>query len=225
MNTLFIKQVFGIFAKDLRCELRDRRHFFSILFFGLLLLLLFSFSLSVEPELMRKMAAGLFWLAILFSSLLSLGDSFRRETEEGQWDGLLLLGGDPKALYLGKMLANLSFILLVQLFLLPLMALLFDLPLSFSLVSILFLGSFGIAALGTFYAGLTTSFREGGVLLPLLLFPMLVPLLLAAVKVTGLLLIHDIFGEEVAWLKLLLIFDTVFFLGSLVLSELLFDGG
>ncbi len=221
--SLFFRQAFLIFKKDITTEFREARHFFSILLFGILLLLIFSFALSADPELMRKMAAGLFWLATLFSSILALNHSFEKETEEGQWEGLLLLGSDPKALYLGKLLANVTFLFLMQIILLPLMAILFDLTLAFSLFGVLLLGSVGIATLGTFYSGLTVSLREGQVLLPLLLFPMLVPVLLATVKITELILVHDLFEQQVAWFKLLIIFDGIFLLASLLCAEILFD--
>ena len=222
--TLFCRQVFGLFAKDLVAEFREAHHFLSILLFGLLLLLLFSFALSVDPELMRKMSPGLFWLAVFFTTILSLQDSFRKETEDRQWDGLLLCGVDPKALYLGKLLSNLAFVVILQIVLLPLMAVLFDLSLTWSLGLVLLLGSLGIATLGTFYAGLTASLREGQVLLPLLLFPMMVPVLLAAVHATEYSLVGDLFGQRAAWLKLLIAFDTIFFLGSLLCADFLFDG-
>lgn len=221
--TIFFRQVLILFRKDLLVEYREPVHFLSILLFGLLLILLFSFALSADPELMKKMAPGLFWLAILFSSLLELDHSFRKETEGGQWEGLLLLGVDARALYLGKWLANLTFIVVLQVVLLPLMAILFDLSLSFELLEVLLLGSLGITSLGTFYAGMTARFKEGQVLLPLLLFPMLVPVLLGAVKVTELMLVHDLFGQGIAWLKLLIVFDIVFLLGSLLSADLMFD--
>ena len=220
---LFLRQLGAVYKKDLLLELREPQQFFSILLFGLLVLLLFSFALSVDPELMRKMAVGLFWLAVLFTSLLALEHSFDKETGDGQWEGLLLLGIDPKALYLGKMLANLSLVFILEIFLLPLMAILYDLSLSPALLLVLVLGSLGIATLGTFYAGLTALFKEGQLLLPLLLLPMLVPVLLAAVKVMELTLAHDLFGQQLAWLKLLIVFDTIFLLGSLLFADQLFD--
>lgn len=220
---LFFRHVFLLFKKDLLSELRESHSFISVLLFGLLLFLLFSFALSVDPELMKKMAPGLFWLATLFSSILTLEHAFQKETEDGQWEGLLLLGMSPKAMYLGKMLTNLASIFLLQIFLLPLMVVFFDISLTWDLIRILLLGSLGIAGLGTFYSALTASFREGQVLLPLLLFPMLVPVLLASVHVTGLILAHDLFGQQVAWIKLIIVFDTIFLLGSLLCADLLFD--
>ncbi len=225
MIPLFVRQTARVLQKDLAQEMRERRHFLSTLLFGLLLLLLFSFALSVDPDLMRRIAPGLFWLAVLFSSLLALDHSFQKETEERQWEGLLLLGIDPKALYLGKMLANLTYITVIQLILLPFMGILFDLPIEGALLWVFVLGSLGVASLGTLYAGLTASLREGSVLLPLLLFPMLVPVLLASVKLTELVMAHDLFGQQVAWQKLLIVFDTVFLMGSLLLADILFDGG
>lgn len=219
----FFRQAGAVLRKDIVAEIRDLDHLLSVFLFGFLTILLFSFALSVEPELVRKMAAGIFWLAILFSSVLNLQHSFQRETENGQWEGLILLGISPQALYLGKMLANLALILLLQTVLLPIMTILFDLSLTPALVFVLVLGSFGIASLGTCYSGITAALRGGQVLLPLLLFPMLVPLLLASITVTRLLLAHDLFGQEVVWLKLLILFDTIFFLGSLLLAEALFE--
>lgn len=221
---MMARQALSLFKKDLLTELREARHVVSILLFGLLLLLIFSFALSVDPDLMRKTAPGLFWLAVLFSSLLALDHSFRRETEEGQWEGLLLLGSDPKAVYLGKMLANLAILIVLQIFLLPFLMVFFDISPTVSLGVVLLLGSLGISALGTFYSGLTASFREGHLLLPLLLFPMLVPLLLAAVHATQFALVQDVFGQQAAWLKLLIVFDMVFLLGSLLCADFLFDG-
>lgn len=221
---LGIQQIGMLFAKDFVAELREAHHLLSVGLFGLLLLLLFSFALSVDPELMRKMSPGLFWLAIFFASILTLQHSFRRETEDGQWSGLLLLGVDPKILFLGKLLVNLAFIMLLQCVLAPLMMIFFDITLSWSLGIVLVLGSLGMASLGTFYAGLTAAVREGQVLLPLLLFPMMVPVLLAAVHATELTLAHDIFGQRGAWLKLLSVFDVIFLVGSVLCADVLFEG-
>ena len=222
--SLFLRQIGEIVRKDILSQLREGHHFFSVILFGLLLLLLFSFALSVDPEMMRKIAPGLFWLSVLFSSILTLQDSFRRENEDRQWDGLLLIGTDPKALYLGKLISHLASILLLQLLLLLLMGILFDLSLTPSLFLVLLLGGLGIATLGTFYAGLTASLREGQLLLPLLLFPMMVPVLLAAVHATEYILVGDLFGQKVAWLKLLILFDSIFLLGSLLCADSLFEG-
>lgn len=221
--TLFFQQTVAILSKDFLMEYRDRSRLLSTLLFGLLLLLLFSFALSVDPTLMRKMAPGLFWLTLFFASTLSLEHSFQKEREEGRWEGLLILGIDPRALFLGKLLGNLLFISLLQLFLLPLMAVLYDIQLSWTLGTVLVLGSLGLSTLGTFYSALTASLREGQFLLPLLLYPMLVPLLLASVKVTELVLARDLFGQQVAWLKLLIVFDIIFLLGSLLTAEFLID--
>ncbi len=221
--SLFLRQTFAIFRKDLLMEAREGHHLLSIVLFGVLLLLLFSFALSVDPDLMRRMAAGLLWLAVFFTSILSLGHSFRKETEDGQWEGLLLLGTDPRALYLGKFLTNFSLLLLLEAVLLPVMAVFYDQSLTPSLGFALVLGSLGLATVGTLYAGLTASFREGQLLLPILLLPMLVPVLLCAVNATSLALAGDLFGQESAWLKLLMVFDTIFLLGSLLFADSLFD--
>ncbi len=221
--SLFVQQMGVLFKKDILAELREPDHFVSVALFGFLLLILFSFALSVETDLMRKMAPGLFWMSVLFSSTLTLEHSLQRETEDGQWEGLLLMGADPRALYLSKVFFNLVMVLVLQVSLLPLMAVLFDFSLSFALIGILLLGNVGIAVLGTSYAGLTATLRGGQALLPLLLFPMLAPVLLAAVRVTQLTLANDLFGQQLVWIKLLILFDVVFLLGSLLCAEIFFD--
>ncbi|MDO8644473.1 MAG: heme exporter protein CcmB [bacterium] len=220
---LFWRQIGTLFLKDLKITFREPHSYLAVVLFGLLLLLLFSFALSVNPELMRKMTPGLFWLTVLFATTLSLERSFQMETEGGQWEGLLLTGLSPSSLFLGKMLANLFFVLLLEIILFPLSGILFDIHLTFSVWAVLLLGSLGITTLGTFYSGLTATLRGGQALLPLLLFPMLIPLILSAVRLTELALSHDLFGQQVAWLKLLILFDIVFLLGSILLSETLFD--
>ena len=221
----FIRQIGAILKKDLLTELREPDHILSVALFGFVLFVLFSFALSIEPTLMRKMAPGLFWLAVFFSSVLTLERSFQREVEDGQWEGLLLSGADVRALYLGKMLSNLALVLALQVILLPLMGILFDLSLSWSLLGVIILGSLGISTLGTCYAGLTVSLKGGEALLPILLFPMLIPVLLAATETTRFILAHDLFGQEMAWIKLLFLFDILFLLGSLLNAENFFDRG
>lgn len=222
---LFIRQVMAILKKDLLAEFREADHVLSVALFGFVLFVLFSFALSVEPELMRKMAPGLFWLAVFFSSVLTLERSFQREVEDGQWEGLLISGANPRALYLGKLLSNLALIMALQVFFAPLMALLFDLSLKVSLIVIFLLGSFGISTLGTCYAGLTASLKRGEALLPILLFPMLIPVLLAATETTRFILAGDLFGQQTVWVRFLILFDLLFFLGSLLNAENFFDRG
>ncbi|MBI2082141.1 MAG: heme exporter protein CcmB [Deltaproteobacteria bacterium] len=219
----FLSQTYWILTKDLKIEFRELYHLISVFLFGFLLLILLSFSLGSHPDLMKKIAPGLFWIAIFFSSILMLNSSFRREMEDGQWEGLLLLSIDPKALYLGKLLGNFLFLLVLEIGLLPFLVIFFDLSLNPSLLSILILGSAGIATVGTFYAGLITSFREGQILLPLLLFPMLVPVLLASVQATQYLMTDDPFGQQIIWVRLLIVFDFIFLLGSILLADLMFE--
>ena len=214
-----VRQIAALVHKDLLAEFREGHALFSVFLFALLLLLLFHFALSLEPALLRRISPGLFWLALFFSSTLALQHSFGREVEDGQWEGLLLLKIDPKVLYCGKLLSHLIFITILQALLVLPMILLFDLSPNRSLAVVFFLGGLGISIVGTFYASLTATLREGPLLLPLLLFPMMIPILLATVQATELALWGDLMGQKEAWLKLLVVFDTVFLLGSLLLAE------
>ena len=209
----FFRCAIGIFHKDLLSELRKREHINSIFFFALLILFLFSFALGTEPLLLQKLTPGLLWLAILFSSTLALERSFQAETESGCLDGLLLYSISPRAVFLGKLLSNLFFIVIVQIIVTSMMFILYglDAPKNFKLLLLVFiLGDVGIATLGTFYAVLTTKTKARYILLPLLLFPMLIPLLLGSVYVTQYALEGSLFSQSEMWLSLLGIYDSVF---------------
>jgi len=159
---------------------------------------------------------------VLFSGVLSFNRSYEQELENGALEMLLLYPGDRRAIFVGKLLANLLFVLLVEVVMVPLAALLYDLPLWAHigpLAMVLLLGTIGFVTLGTFYAAMASRLRAREVMLPLLLFPMLVPLLVGAVQATGGILHGDLMGSTASWLKLLLVFDVIFFVAALFAFE------
>lgn len=220
--TLFFRHVGALVWKDFLLHLRDREQLITLFLFGTVSLVLFGFSLSTEPETMRQIAAGLFWMVIFFASVMLLRHSFAVETTDGQWESLLMTRIDPMTLFIGKCVATISLLFVVQLFLLVLLVVLFDVSLSPNILVVLFLGTLGVSALGTLYAGVTAHLQGGQGLLSLLLFPMLGPLLIAATQATKFLMAGDPFGQATVWILLLILFDTLFFLGSLWLAHLLF---
>jgi len=184
----------------------------AVVVFGATALLLLSFAVGPNATALRQLAGGFLWVALLFSSTLALAESFRAETEQKALEGLLLLPTTPVALFYAKALANWLQLLLVGMGLLPVLVILYDPDLARlpEICGILALGSAGLSAPGTLYAGMASQVRAQQVLLPLLLFPLVVPVLLAAVKASSLLLLGDPMGQVGSWALLLLTFNGIF---------------
>jgi heme exporter protein B len=208
--------------KDLTAERRTRANLNAVVFFAALMLLLFGFALGPDAEALRVAGVGILWLTILFSGVLVFNRSYQVEMEGGAIETLLLYAGDRRSIFLGKLIANLAFVLLVEGVVLAMAAMLYHLPLGGSIAQLAFvllLGTFGFVTLGTFYAALASRVRAREVLLPLLLFPMLIPLLLSSVEATTAILAGDPMGDLGRWVRLLLAFDLIFFVTTLLAFE------
>ena len=198
----------------------------AIFVFGATSLLLFSFAIGPSAEALRQHAAGFLWLALMLSSTLTLAESFQSEREHGALEGLLLLPASPRALYYGKALANWGQLALLGIGLVPVMVILYDAGTSrlAGLVGILLLGTAGLSAPGTLYAAMTSQARARQTLLPILLFPLVVPVLLSAVKATSLLILGDPMDQIRSWALLLLCFDLIHWsLGGLLFDRVVED--
>ena len=205
---LFWSQVFAILWKDLRCELRSRQIALAMGMFALLVLVVFNFAFDLQANNKTAVAPGALWIAFVFASVLSLGRTFAAEQEKGSLDRLLLCPVDRKAVYLAKLLGNLLFVGAVELVALPIFAVIYDLPvLQVPLLPIVALGTLGVAAVGTLFSAVAANTRAREVLLPLLVFPLVVPVVIAAVKATQGLLTPDITHP---WLGMLIAFDVIF---------------
>jgi heme exporter protein B len=210
----------GVIRKDLLLEWRGRARLNATLFFAVMTLLLFSFAVGPETTTLARHAAGYLWLGMLLASLLSLGESFRIEQENGALEGLRLIPVDARAIFLGKALANLVLLFGLSLLLVPMAIGLYgaELRAGFGVAAlVLFLGCAGISAPGTLYAAISSQARARDVLLPLLLFPILVPALVGAVKATQLVLQGDPMGQLGSWMGLLAVFDLTYWFLCLVL--------
>jgi heme exporter protein B len=206
--------------KDLTTERRSKANFNAVVFLAALMLLMFGFALGPDTASLRAAAAGILWLTVLFSGNMAFYRSYQVELERGALETLLLYPGARSSIFLGKLVANLVFVLLVEVVLVPLAIVLYDIPVTgtMSLVLVvLALGTFGFVTLGTFYASMASRSRAREVLLPLLLFPMLVPVLVAAVEATGALMAGDAMGDSGRWIQLLIAFDIIF-LGASILA-------
>jgi heme exporter protein B len=202
----------AVARKDAVSELRGRHAAVSSLFFAALVLLLFGFALGPDSARLAEAAPGLLWLAVVFAGVLALGRLHLLETDDGALEQLALYPVERWAIYLGKALGGFAVMLGLGLLLLGAVGVLYGVDVGGAaapLLLVVVLGTAGVAAVGTFYAGLTVRMRAREVLLPLLMLPVLAPLLLAAVKATAAALGGDPFGELGAWLALLLAFDLV----------------
>jgi heme exporter protein B len=202
-----------LLRKDLLLEWRSRARINALVFFAFATLLLFSFALGPDTALLRRNAGGYLWLALLLSSVLALGESFRVEQENASLEGMRLVPVDARAVFLSKAVANALLLFALAVLLIPVLIALLDVRVVLSwgmLVALLALGCLAIAAPGTLYGAIASQARARDVLLPLLLFPILVPALVAAAKGTALLFEGDPMSQFPSWLALLSGFDLLY---------------
>lgn len=222
----FLRTIWLVAAKDIRSEMRSRENLITVVFFSLVVLVIFHFAFDLAEIDFNTVGPGLIWVAIAFSSMLSLQNSFAREREEDGLAGLLLSAPDPAALYLGKALAGLLAMLLAEAFFLPVAALLFgaDLrPVVWPLAVVLVVHTAGLVAVGTLFAAMAVKVRRGYLLLPVLQYTMTVPLLMSAVKATaGVLQTGTLEGAGI-WLRVGVAYDMVFFAVATMLFEPLIE--
>ncbi len=206
----FIRQVAAITLKDVVTELRTKELLSSMLVFALLTVLIFSFAFDLSAADPLDTTPGVLWVTIAFAGTLGLNRSLSREQENGCIDGLLLTPADRSVIFFGKGLGNLIFIGLVELIVLPLLSILFNVPLlRGSILLVLLLGTLGYAAVGTLFSTMAVNTRAREVMLPVLLLPVAVPLFIAAVNATKGLLKGDPLSDVGNWLQLLLVYDAV----------------
>jgi heme exporter protein B len=203
--------VMAIVAKDVAAELRSKETLSTLLIFALMIVVVFNFAFELRVENVRQIAPGVLWVAFTFAGVLALNRSFVVEREEGCIEGLRLTPVDRGVIYLGKFLANTLFMLAAEACILPVFAVLFDVSiLNPVLWLIVVLGTVGFVAVGTLFAAMAVNTRAREAMLPLLLFPITVPVLIAATKSTGQVLDGQPLSEVYSWLRLLLAFDIIF---------------
>lgn len=212
--------------KDLVVERRTKASFNAVVFLAATMLLLFGFALGAETETVRQAAAGVVWLTVLLSGVLTFNRSYEQELEDAAIEALLLYPVDKRAIFVGKFLANLVFLLLLEVLIVGAAVLLYDIPFGeapVGLTLVLILGTIGFAGLGTFYGAITSRLRARELMMPLLLFPMMVPLLMAAVEATGALLSGDPLENARTWVRVLVAFDIIFLVAAFLVYEYAFE--
>ena len=206
----FLDKTWAIVVKDVAAEWHTREMISAMLVFAVLALLVFSFALDLRGATARAAAPGVLWATVAFAGTLGLSRSLVREQQTGCIDGLLLAPVDRTAIFFGKAMGNLIFIVIVEVILLPLFAGLFNVPLLRpDVVLVTLLGTVGYAAVGTLLAAIAVNTRAREVLLPVLLLPLAFPVLIAAVQTTGALLEGGTLAEAGGWIRLIVVYDLV----------------
>jgi len=219
-----LRDAFAIAAKDLRTELRSKEILLTMGFFGFLVVLIAAFSFFRGDAPIRAVAAGSLWIAIALSGTLGLGRAFEREREGDCVKALLISPVSRASIYLGKLAGIVCFMLIVELVVVPAVALFFSLDLDAArlvrLAAIVALGTLGYAIVGTLLAASLMRAQSRDVLLAVVVYPVIIPVIIAGVKATTAILEPEIEHEVFRfWLNLLLVFDTVFCVASLWIFE------
>jgi heme exporter protein B len=210
----FLRQTLTVAAKDLRSELRTKEAVNASLSFALVILILFSFAFDPTSQTTREMAGGLLWLVFAFAGVLVLNRSFARELPNDCLEALVSSPVPGAALFLGKSLANYVLLLAIEFVCLPVFGVFYNVtwysqPLQ--LLGVLMLTTWGITVVGTVFSALTVNLRLREVMLPMLVYPVLIPCLMAAMQLTTTLVAGDpIVGDQLAWVRLLVGFDIIF---------------
>jgi heme exporter protein B len=210
----FLEAAWLVTRKDLLIEFRSREILYTTLFFAVSTLLVFSFGFVKEGRAVEDAAAGILWVAIAFSGTLALGRAFERERQNETLRGLLLSPLERPALYVGKLAGILLLLFAVEVVIVPMAGLLFQAPLfryPWLLIALLVTGTVGFAAVGTLFAAMLVRTRSRDVLLPVLLYPITVPVIIAGVRGTAALFQVDAdLPMARAWLSMLVFFDAMF---------------
>lgn len=210
----FLQTVWLMTRKDLLIEARSREIIFTTLFFAVSCVLVFAFGFVRDGKPVQDAAAGILWISIAFSGTLALGRAFERERQSETLRALMMAPIDRPALYVGKLLGVLMLLGTVELIVVPLIALMFQAPLfthPFLMLGLLVTGTVGFCAVGTLFAAMLVRARSRDVLLPVLLYPITIPVIIAGVRGTAALLQVEVdLPMARAWLSMLTFFDVVF---------------
>lgn len=214
-----------ILGKELRLELRTRELINATVIFALIVVVLFNFAFDPSAADSRRYGPGLLWIAFLFAGSLMLNPSFAREHSNDTLDALRLAPVSPFSILSGKMIANFLFMSLVEIILVPVFSVLYNvsiLPILGGLIFVIALGTAGLVITGTVFSAISAHARMRELLLPLLLLPILAPLLIAAVEATSSLFV-DAPALDSTWVTFLAGFDIVFLTASWLLSDFLVE--
>ena len=210
-STHFLKAMTAVIWKDLAAEWRSREVISAMLVFALLVIFIFNFALQLDAQARAAVTSGVLWVTFIFAGTLGLNRSMAVEKDRGCLDGLLLAPVDRSAIFFGKMLANLVFMLATAAIVLPVYSLLYNTNLfNGGLLLVILLGAEGYSAAGTLLASMAVQARTRDILLPILLFPVALPVLVAAVQASSGFLGGASWGEIMPWINQIMVYDVIF---------------
>jgi len=212
--------VFAVFWKDILSGLRTKEVITSVLVFGLLVLVIFHFAFEPGSGMRESVTPGILWVALVFAGVLGLNRTYDPERENGCIEGLMLCPVERHVIYWGKLASSFTFMLMVAVVITPIFLALFDLPLFLPrLALIISLAALGFSSIGSLFSALSAGTKGRELLLPILFLPVVVPVIIAAVEATAVVLDGRPWGDMSTWLQIMIAFDVIF----LVISTLVFE--
>lgn len=220
----YLRKLWAIAIKDLRAEIRAKEIFSTMAAFSVLAIVIFGMAFDLRVPNPVMIAPGVLWVVVLFTGILGLNRSFGAEVDRGSLAALLLAPVDRSAIYFGKMLANLLFLLAAELIILPAILVIFNVNVfqGWILVSLL-LGTLGYVSVGTLFAALAANVRARESMLPILLLPVMLPIFMAGVKITALVLDNRGLGDLQRWLAILTVYDLIFITIAFLVFDLIWE--
>ena len=217
-----IAKVGVLLWKDLLTELRTKEMIFSMLVFSMMVAVIFNFSFPPGSEFVKDASPGILWMTFIFAGLLGMNRSFVYEVDKGCLQGLLLTPVDRSAIYISKLLVNFIFIGTVELIATPLFAVFFDFSIVDSLgpfILVLFLSTLGLSVIGTLFSAIAVNTKTREVMLPILHFPVSIPIIICAVQATSAVFQGQQWGQIWNWLKILIAIDVIFLILAIFMFE------
>jgi heme exporter protein B len=220
----YLAKIWAVFMKDVRTELRTKELFSAMFVFSLLVVIVFNFALPGKTIDAADVAPGLLWVAFTFAGVLGLNRSFIVEKDRGSLEGLLLTPVDRSAIFLGKVLGNFTFILVVEVLITPIFSLLFNYSvLNLGLIPVILLGTLGFAQIGTLFSAMAVNTKAREVLLPVIFFPIMLPVIIAAAQATTAILANRPWEEVGGQLQLIGLFDIAFMVIPVLVFEMVIE--
>lgn len=210
---LYLNQIAAIIWKDFVTELKTFELFSTMFIFSVLVIIIFIFSVDLSIVKANEVGPGILWVAILFAGTIGLSRSFMLEKENGCMQGLMLAPADRTVILFGKMASNLMFLLIMEAFLLPLFMIFFNVDLLSHLgplLFVIFIGTLGFCALGTLLSSLSSNLKTREIMLPILLYPLMIPVIIGSVRMTGQILDGKPLSSMMDWIGLTLCFDFIY---------------
>lgn len=209
----YFKTIYYIFEKDIMLEMKSKEVINSMLIFSLLTVIVFSFIFEPGAEYKIDLVGGILWMAIVFAGILGLNKSMMSEINGGNLNALLLAPVDKSAIFFGKVLSNFTFLIFMEFITIPIFTVFYNVNIfKYTLLSVpvFILGTYGFSVLGTLFSIISVKSRTREVMLPILLLPLMIPVILAAIQSINIFIKGDEISDAFRWIKLIVSFDLVF---------------